>query len=248
MGILKALGAATCLLSIFPIEAAALTTSAPLTYGIVLFRMFDVLDVHGPTEVLQVLSASFKTDIVYIAETMEPVTTRPTLAAMNPLNSSVYPLLPPTHTLATAPELDVLIIPGGPGWRDPALNATLDYIRATAPKVKHVITICTGAALAARAGIMDGRKATTNKSSWPNAVLAGPNTTWIPSARWVEDNSSEPPVWSSSGVTAGIDLMLHWVEEKYNKENATNIAKFMEHVRIRDPAYDPFARNETVST
>lgn len=209
--------------------------------------MFDVLDVHGPVEVLQFVSSSFKTDIVFIAETMEPVTTRPSMAHMNPLNSSVYPLLPPTHTFETAPELDVLIIPGGPGWRNPARNATLEYIRQTAPKVKQVITICTGAALAARAGIMAGRKATTNKSSWPNAVAAGPNTTWMPSARWVEDYSSSPPIWSSSGVTAGIDLMLHWVEQEYSAENATNIARFMEHVRIRDPSYDPFARNETVA-
>lgn len=218
----------------------------PLTYGIVLFRMFDVLDVMGPTEVLQFVSASFKTDIVYIAETMEPVTTRPTFPSMNPFNSSVYPLLPPTHTFETAPELDVLIIPGGPGWRNPSLNATLDYIRKTAPNVKQIITICTGAALAGRAGIMAGKKATTNKSSWPSAISANPNTTWIPNARWVEDYSSEPPTWSSSGVTAGLDLMLHWVEETYNKENATNIAKFMEHVRITDPSKDPFARNETV--
>ena len=209
--------------------------------------MFDVLDVMGPTEVLQFVSSSFKTDIAYIAETMEPVTTRPTFASMNPLNSSVYPLLAPTHTFETAPELDILIIPGGPGWRNPSLNATLEYIRKTAPKVKQVITICTGSALAARAGILTGKKATTNKSSWPSTVAANPHTTWIPNARWVEDYSSEPPIWSSSGVTAGLDLMLHWVEQKYNKENATNIAKFMEHVRIRDPSYDPFARNETVA-
>jgi transcriptional regulator GlxA family with amidase domain len=209
--------------------------------------MFDVLDVMGPTEILQFVSSSFKTDIVYIAETMEPVTTRPSLPSMNPFNSSVYPLIPPTHTFETAPELDVLIIPGGPGWRNPALNATLDYIRKTAPKVKQVITICTGSALAGRAGIMAGKKATTNKSSWPGAVSANPNTTWIPNARWVEDYSSEPPIWSSSGVTAGFDLMLHWVEQIYNKENATNIAKFIEHVRITDPSNDPFARNETMA-
>ncbi|KAH8727897.1 DJ-1/PfpI family protein [Phaeosphaeriaceae sp. PMI808] len=208
--------------------------------------MFDVVDVYGAVEILQFVSPSFKTDIVFLAETMEPVTTQPTLAAMNPLNSSVYPLLSPTHTFATAPELDVLIIPGGPGWRNPALNASLEYIRKTAPKVKQIITICTGSALAARAGIMAGRKATTNKTTWPNAVAAGANTTWIPNARWVEDYSSSPPIWSSSGVTAGIDLMLHWVEQTYNKENATNIARFMEHVRISDPNFDPFARDQTV--
>jgi transcriptional regulator GlxA family with amidase domain len=218
----------------------------PLNYGIVLFRMFDVLDLNGPVEILQFISGIHKTNIALIAETMDPVTTEPQLAAMNPFNSSVYPRIPPTHTFKTAPDLDVLIIPGGPGWRNPNLNATLSYIRETAPKVKQIITICTGSALAARAGIMHGKKATTNKTSWPNAVKAGLNTTWVPSARWVEDNSGLPPVWSSSGVTAGLDLMLHWVEHTYSLENATFIATLMEHQRITDPSFDPFARNETV--
>lgn len=225
---------------------SAVNSTSPLTYGIVLFRMFDVLDVHGPVEVLQFVSATYKTDIVFIAETMDPVTTRPQAASMNALNSLVYPLLPPTHTFETAPELDVLILPGGPGWRNPNLNATLGYIRKTAPRVKHIITICTGSALAARAGIMNGRKATTNKASWPTTVATNRNTTWIPSARWVEDYSESPPVWSSSGVTAGLDLMLHWVEQVYNAQNATQIARFIEHVRITDPSNDPFARNETL--
>ncbi|KAJ4375177.1 hypothetical protein N0V83_002261 [Neocucurbitaria cava] len=226
---------------------SAVNSTSPLTYGIVLFRMFDVLDVYDPVEVLQFVSAAYKTNIVFIAETMDPVATRPQAASMNALNSSVYPLLPPTHTFETAPELDVLILPGGPGWQNPNLNATLEYIRKTAPKVQHIITICTGSALAARAGIMNDRKATTNKSSWPTTAETNPNTTWIPSARWVEDYSESPPVWSSSGVTAGLDLMLHWVEQVYNAQNATQIARFIEHVRITDPSIDPFARNETTS-
>ena len=224
---------------------AASNTTLPRTYGIVLFRMFDLLDVHGPIEILQFLSGIYRIDIALIAETMDPVTSEPSLASMNPFNSSVYPVLPPTHTFETAPELDVLILAGGPGWRNPTLNTTLDYIARTAPKVKQVLTICTGSALAARAGIMNGRKATTNKTSWPNAVKAGLNTTWVPHARWVEDKSSLPHVWSSSGVTAGLDLMLHWVEQTYSEKNATYIANILEHQRITDPSFDPFARNET---
>ncbi|KAF1942552.1 class I glutamine amidotransferase-like protein [Clathrospora elynae] len=226
--------------------AAVSNTTVSHTYGIVLFRMFDMLDVYGPSEILQFIGGSYKTDIVYIAETLDAVTTRPVLAAMNPLSSEVYPSLTPTHTFKTAPELDILIIPGGPGWRNPtSLNATMAYIRETAPKVRQVLTICTGSALAARAGIMDGKKATSNKSSWATTVAENPNTTWVPSARWVEDSSGSPPVWSSSGVTAGIDMMLHWVEQTYNAQSATNIARFIEHVRITDPSIDPFARNET---
>jgi transcriptional regulator GlxA family with amidase domain len=212
----------------------------------VLFRNFDIMDVAGPLDILQFVGSSFKTDIAFISETMDAVTTRPSLPSMNRLNSSVYPYILPTHTFETAPKLDVLILPGGPGWRNPALNSTLDYIRKTAPNVKHILTICTGSALAARAGILNGRKATANKSSWPTTVAENRNTTWIPSARWVEDYSTLPPIWSSSGVTAGLDLMLHWVEQTYNRENATNIARFIEHVRITDPSIDPFARNETV--
>ncbi|KAG9190268.1 hypothetical protein G6011_08356 [Alternaria panax] len=237
------------LLSFHLSQVAALSdTPVPRTYGIVLFRMFDMLDVYGPSEILQFIGGSHQTNVVYIAETLEPVTTRPVMAAMNPLNSSVYPSLTPTHTFETAPDLDVLIIPGGQGWRNPtSLNATMAYIREIAPKVRQVLTICTGSALAARAGILNGRKATANKSSWPTTVAANPNTTWIPSARWVEDYSSSPPIWSSSGVTAGIDMMLHWVEQTHSAESATNIARFIEHVRITDPSIDPFARNETVA-
>lgn len=209
--------------------------------------MFDLLDVHGPIEILQFLGGLYKIDISLIAETMDPVTSEPSMASMNPFNSSVYPILPPTHTFETAPELDVLIIAGGPGWRNPTLDATLDYIARTAPKVKQVLTICTGSALAARAGIMNGRNATTNKTSWPNAIKAGPNTTWIADARWVEDNSKSPSIWSSSGVTAGLDLILHWIEQAYSEKNATFIANILEHQRITDPSFDPFARNETVA-
>lgn len=227
---------------------AASAATVPRTYGIILFRMFDMLDVYGPSEVLQFIGGSYKTDIVYIAETLDPITTRPAAANMNPLNSSVYPSLTPTHTFDTAPELDVLIIPGGPGWRNPtALNATMEYIRKTTPKVQQILTICTGSALAARSGILNGKKATSNKSSWLTTVQNNPNTTWVPHARWVEDHSSFPPIWSSSGVTAGIDMMLHWVEKTYNAENATTIAQFIEHVRITDPSIDPFARNKTMT-
>ncbi|EMD66478.1 hypothetical protein GGP41_007914 [Bipolaris sorokiniana] len=240
------------LVSLFGIQLTMVATASganvPRTYGFVLFRMFDMLDLYGPSEVLQFIGGSYHTNIVYIAETLDPVTTRPALAAMNPLNSSVYPSITPTHTFETAPELDVLVIPGGPGWRNPTtLNATMEYIRKTTPKVQQVLTICTGSALAARSGILNGKRATSNKSSWLSTVQNNPNTTWVPHARWVEDYSSSPPIWSSSGVTAGIDMMLHWVEKTYNAENATNIARFIEHVRIMDPSIDPFGRNETVS-
>jgi len=65
---------------------SATNTTLPRTYGVVLFRMFDLLDVHGPIEILQFLSGLYPIDIALIAETMDPVTSEPSLAAMNPFN------------------------------------------------------------------------------------------------------------------------------------------------------------------
>ena len=117
---------------------------------------------------------------------------------MNPTNSSVYPALVPTHTFADAPDLDVLIIPGGMGMRAPddVLKAELKYITDTYPKVKYIITVCTGSALLARTGLLDGRRATTNKTSWKGVVGFGPLVKWVAPARWVVDGN----IWTAAGV------------------------------------------------
>lgn len=149
-----------------------------------------------------------------------------------------YITLPPTHTLTTVPDdLDVLIIPGGLGTRSPLINSTIDYIAATYPKVKYLITVCTGSALAARAGILDGKRATTNKASWDSSVATGPKVKWVPSARWVVDGN----VWTSSGVSAGIDATLAFIEEMYGRDNATYVTNLMEYERNEDSSRDPFA-------
>jgi transcriptional regulator GlxA family with amidase domain len=61
----------------------------------------------------------------------------------------------------------------------------------------------------------------------------------------VEDESAYPPIWSSSGVTSGIDLMFHFVERYYSEEVAAHIVDVIEYVRNTDKDNDPFARNET---
>lgn len=166
-------------------------------YGVVLFQAFDPQDVFGPVEVLQLLSHEFRLNLHLLADTLDPVTTEPASSAMNPLNSSFWPAVQPSHTFADNPDLDVLIVPGGPGVRSPNLNSTLDYITRTYPKVKYLITVCTGSGLVAKTGLLNGKRATTNKTSWSGILPMGPLVKWVSPARWVVDGN----IWTSSGVS-----------------------------------------------
>jgi putative intracellular protease/amidase len=139
------------------------------TYGMLIYPTFEQLDVYGPLNILASTAEYQKIDFHLIAETMDPVTTKPPRPEMNPKNSTVFVTLPPTHTFETAPELDVLIIPGGFGMfeTDEVLEKAIQYIKKTAPKVKHILTVCSGSGLAARAGIMDGKKVRNVQFSLP---------------------------------------------------------------------------------
>ena len=153
---------------------------------------------------------------------MEPVTTAPQTPSMNRFNSSAFVSIPPTHTYATAPsDIEVLLVPGGAGARAPNLNATLEYITATYPKLKYLITVCTGSMVVAKTGLLSGVRATTNKAAWKSVVATDPSAQWIPHARWAVDEN----IWSSSGVSAGIDVTLAWIACLYGEDVAMNVTK-----------------------
>src|SRR6185295_16465540 len=114
----------------------------------------------------------------------------------------------------------------------------LDWLVGRATDTGIVTSVCTGAALLARAGILDGRRATTNKFAFQWVVEQGPRVEWVREARWVEDGKFA----TSSGVSAGIDMALRVIERTASPEVADRIATAMEYERHRDPAWDPFAK------
>ena len=126
---------------------------------------------------------------------MEAVTTAP--AYMNPHNSSFFHTIPVTNTFDEDLDLDVLIVPGGPGVRAPNMEAVENFIAKMFPKVRFLPNICTGSGLSAKAGVLDDHLSTTNKAAWHQITSWGPNVDWVAPARYVVDGK----IWSSSGVS-----------------------------------------------
>ncbi|KAH8742560.1 class I glutamine amidotransferase-like protein [Diaporthe sp. PMI_573] len=211
----------------------------PNKFGIVLFPTFQALDVFGPLDILNMLSLWHPMNLSIIAHTLDPVSTAFN-QSLNVVGSSFHETVVPTHTFANPPtDLDVLIVPGGWGASapGPGVEAAVNFIRDTYPRLKHIISVCTGAGLLARAGILDGRKATTNKRAWHMVVGMGPKTHWIGHARWVVDGN----IYTTSGVSAGIDGTLAYVEDVFGSARAEDLALEIEHVRVLDSTSDPFA-------
>ena len=196
----------------------------PLVVGVVLFPGFELLDVFGPLEVLGFLQDAF--GIVLVGPTSGPVA------------SNQGPRSVADRGLDDAPPLDMLLVPGGLGTRREVENARLlGWLRERSADATYVTSVCTGAALLARAGILDGRRATSNKRAWDWVVSQGPNVHWVRRARWVEDGK----LWTSSGVSAGIDMTLALVASRLGVEIAEELAWRIEHAWHRDASRDPFA-------
>jgi transcriptional regulator GlxA family with amidase domain len=188
------------------------TGALPVNYGVVVFPAFDTIDVLATLDILNLMSLHNTMNLSIVASTLDPVSSKPVSAAMLADGSNFGQSIVPTHTFTNPPaQLDVLLVPGGLGARAPApaLLDAIQYIGDVYPSLQYIIGVCTGATLLARAGVLDGKRATTNKLSWAWATSQGPNVNWVPVARWVTDGN----IWTSSGVAASIDGMFAFVGE-----------------------------------
>ncbi|PMD30668.1 DJ-1/PfpI family protein [Hyaloscypha variabilis F] len=218
---------------------------APTRFGLLLYPGFAPLDVFGPIQALTSLSYAYgDLNLTIISETLDPVYPGPPAVGVKTfwpvvINSTVSEGILPTHTFETAPPIDVLMIPGGfGGWAPaPILDSTYAFIKERYPTLQYLFTVCTGSALVARTGVLDGKHATTNKNAWDIVTPWGPKVKWVAQARWVTDGN----IWTTSGVAAGIDGFLAWIEAVYPPEAATNVANGMEYVRNSNSTNDPFA-------
>ena len=195
-----------------------------LTLAAVLFEEFELLDVFGPLEMFGLLPERF--EIFLVAENGDIVT-----SAQGPKSVIDY-------RFTDCPSFDIVLVPGGRGTRREVENPVLlDWLQSQAQEAQYTTSVCTGSALLARAGLLDGRRATTNKAAFEWVASQGKKVDWQKQARWVEDDH----FFTSSGVSAGIDMSLALIARIAGKETAEQVAALAEYEWHRDPNRDPFA-------
>ncbi len=200
-----------------------------LNVGILIFEDVEVLDFAGPFEVFSrvvskdVMPKAQPTaddpdapfNVFTVASTAEPVLAIGGLRVL------------PEYSFDTAPPIDVLVVPGGFGTRPLLENQpVLDWVRTTAEAASTVTSVCTGALLYAKTGLLAGRKATTHWAALDLLASLDPTIQVDRKRRWVDDG-----VVTSAGVAAGIDMALHVVESLCDKETADRTARYIELVR-----------------
>jgi putative intracellular protease/amidase len=196
-----------------------------LSLAVVLFEGFELLDVFGPLEMFGMLPEQF--EIFLVAESGD-------IVASNQGPKSLV-----DYRFEDCPAFDILLVPGGKGTRREVDNPVLlDWLRSQAQTAQYVTSVCTGSALLARAGLLDGRRATTNKAAFEWVASQGGRVDWQKQARWVEDDR----YFTSSGVSAGIDMSLALIARLSGQETAQQVATWAEYEWHRDPNWDPFAQ------
>ncbi len=116
----------------------------------------------------------------------------------------------------------------------------IDQLSVIARKSAWILTVCTGSALLARTDLLNGHKATSNKRALDWVVSLNSKVHWVERARWVVDDH----IYSSSGVSAGMDMVLGFISDIHSRETAEDICRRIEYIWNTDSAYDPFASYE----
>ena len=189
--------------------------------GIFIFDEVEVLDFAGPFEVFSVAGKRTEGafDVFTFAEKPGAISARNGLSVN------------PRYTFADAPPIDLLLIPGGQGTRPLVNNAgVIEWIRQRSAAAQLVLSVCTGALLLAKAGLLDGLAATTHHLALDELRAIGPKTTVLCEPRVVDNGR----VVTSAGVAAGIDMAFHVVARLLGREIAEGTAKYIEYPWPRD--------------
>ena len=178
----------------------------------------NVIDMAGPWEVFQDVHVHSRGSD---HDDMMPFRLYTVAATRDPVRLTGGLQVVPDYSIADAPQPDVVVVP--------AMQATpevLAWLRRVAPQSDVVMSVCTGAFQLARAGLLDGLRATTHHDYWDAFAREHPRVELVRGERWVE---SSDRIATAGGLTSGIDLALRVVERYFGREVAQATATYIEH-------------------
>ncbi|EDU37713.1 DJ-1/PfpI family protein [Clostridium sporogenes] len=192
---------------------------------VLLFDKFETLDVFGPVEILGSIPDIFKLNFI---------------SSEGGIVESSQNVRVDTNLYTNENDIEkILLIPGGIGTREKIDdNNFINFIKNISNQSKYIISICTGSALLAKTGILNKKKATTNKRAFKWATEQGKDVLWVKESRWVKDGN----IYTSSGVSAGMDMTLGFIADIIGKTKALEISQRIEYFWNEDSKYDPFSK------
>ena len=194
-----------------------------MNVAVLLFEDFETLDVFGPVELFGRLKDKYQISFYSI------------LGGLVKNSHGVSILTENIEDIKNG--VDIFLIPGGHGTRKEVNNIELiDKIRTISQMSKFVLTVCTGSALLAKTGLLNGKKATSNKRAFDWVITQGENVTWIRKARWTKDDK----FYTSAGVSAGMDMTLGFLSDIHGLEFARKTAFEIEYDWVENMEEDHF--------
>lgn len=201
-----------------------------LHVAILAFDEVEALDLAGPFEVFTTASRVALRDapdsgapfnVSCVARSAEPVRARAGMTVV------------PSHEFSNGPEVDVLIVPGGVVDEAMADPNTRQWIAGVHATTRVTASVCTGAFLLAASGVLTSGEATTHWEDQTDLASQFPSLTVLGDVRWVEQQQGR--LWTSGGISAGIDMSLALVAHLASESLALRTAKQMEYRWNRQP-------------
>jgi transcriptional regulator GlxA family with amidase domain len=199
----------------------------PASIGFLVFEGFQLLDAAGPIAAFEIADryrpGSYALTVLAKASGLVASSSGATFAARG---------------FEASPALDTLIVSGGDGtrqaFRDPEI---LRFVREAAPRVRRVASVCSGAFILAEAGLLEGKRATTHWGRTPEFAARYPHVRLEPDRIFIRDGA----IWTSAGITAGIDLALAMIAEDLGEPVARQTAQQLVVYRRRPGGQSQFS-------
>jgi transcriptional regulator GlxA family with amidase domain len=187
--------------------------------GIFLFNEVEVLDFAGPFEAFSIASIPEQSDKPFLVQTVSQYGKM--IKTRNGL------MVQPHFSFDNAPDFDIVIVPGGYGAEEIEINneVVIQWIKKQSNKVELITSVCTGAFLLAKAGLIDGKRATTHWMDIDRLEREFPNVKVESNCKFIDEGS----IITSGGISAGINMSFHIIKRLLGEDVAKTTAKRMEY-------------------